>query len=292
MMDGAEKLLHSACFRVLAQFHGHKELCDQFIAIRDVACQVANDAHLYDYPGVECNGFRYSVQTAIDLMQFIADRHGGEPSKDLVHLISMVHCGLNYFKKIHQETSKLPLNANGSRTIIYEDYQLVTEAFQAFLDTNGMDVLCNSFSGFHLPKPEGPLLRMAFYYLLPFLASPDAWTGFRTLFDYKLKRQIWREAFRSMKLEYIKAIDIVADSFWVRKVCPLIQVSWFYPKICKDIYVARQSQIKIQCTLEPEQGVKLIQVPEANENDSLKIRCRLLMQSNCSSHGDSSSQVS
>ena len=279
-MEDAEKELVSACSLALARFHRHQELCRQFIAIRDTLLVVAKDCHLYDFPGVECNGFRYAVQTGIILMK-TASTHQihlkDEPHEDLVKLVSLVYCGLKYFKRMYIETTKLPLNQNGSRPIMFKDYQLVTETFQAFLDTNAMDVLYQSLAGFHLPKPEGLLLRLGLHILAPILIAPNIWTGISTLFDYELKKQIMRKAFRSFKIEYVKIIDYVTDSYWVRKIGPLITASFFHPKVCRTIYVPQQTQIKIQCTVNPEQKVQLIRVPAVPKKNS-KIRCRLLME--------------
>lgn len=276
-MDGCEKLLNSYCSRVCSQFHRNEKLCKQFTEIRDVAVVIARDAHLYDFPGIQCNGFRFAVKTVITLMQLVSQKYQSHPDKDLIHLVAVIHCGLDYFKRLHEETSKLPLNKNGTRSLMFPEYDLVIESFQAFLDNNAMDVLCNSLSGFHLPKPDGPVLRLLFGYGVPLAQSPDLWSGLFSLFNYRSRRQAWRDAFTNFKVDYIKAIDFFADTYYTRRICPLIQTSFLYPNVCRDIYVPRQERVTI--SVDVAQGTAdLIRSSSCSKYSSATVRCRLLMQ--------------
>lgn len=275
-----EKILISSCSRVVNQFRKHDQLCKQLIEIKDAALLISKESHHYDFPGVEYNGFRYIVKTTIKLFQTISSKYDQEPDKEIIKLIYVSHCSLRYFKTLLNESSKLPLNFNGSRSIITDDYQLVIEAFKSFLETNGCDLLCNKLAAFHLPKPEGPAFQLVFHWLLPIVASSTIWSGIATLFDYKLRRKAWRDAFTNFTLGYIKAIDIHADSYFNRKFLPLFQVSLFHPNICRDIHVPRQNLITIQLTL-PEQKVQLVKKDIVISKYSRKrtVRCRLLMES-------------
>ena len=276
-MNDYDSLLDSYCSQVCSQFKRHKKLCQKLIDIKEAASLIAKDAHLYDFPGVKHNGFRFAVKTVLMLFRLIPQRYQSSPDQDLINLVAVMHASLPYFKRVHEETSKLPLNQNGSRDILYPDYQLLMQVFTAFIESDAMDILCNSLCAFHLPKPDGPVMRLFCSFIVPLTQYSNVWSGLFTLFNYRARQEAWRKAFSNFKVDYLKKIDFLANCYFTRVIAPLLVISLHEPNIRQEIFVPRQQQVKISVDIAAGEA-KLIRLSATRNYSSSTVRCRFLMQ--------------
>ena len=242
--------------------------------MRDYVLELASFAHEYDFPGVACNGYHTTVDIAIRFMKYGASMEASD--QDYRRMLVLFLCGMSFYRTIREKTKNVMYDRNDGSTpckLYDKDHYLACESFAAYLDKKAMDGGLGSMIGFFYDTRERFACQVSRYFL-SCIAAGNIWQTFTSFFDAKQRRENMRYVITNIRTDHIKRIDLMADSWYVRKIS-VLAMGVLHPTRCETIHVPRQTKFKLLCNAEKQTCELVKRSPDSQVPEST-VRCRLL----------------
>lgn len=272
MSSSLDRDIQEAYNEACQTFAGEASLIKKLTQIRNDALELASFAHEYDFPGVPCNGYRTAIDMAIKLFRYGAE-HYDRPHQEYLTMVRFFICGMKYFQQIRQKTKDHNIGTHGAKRLFDDRHMLACDSFYGYIEKRAMDGGLGPLIGFYYNRPER-VLSQAVHYGVSIISVGNVWKTIQSLFDPDLRRENMRTIITNMRIEYLKVIDLVGNSWYVKNMSPL-SISFFHPTTRQAIFVPRQRKFRINCNPQ-EQTAEVVKHDGEVRNTDSTVRCRYL----------------